>query len=205
MKRKVKKEKVFSLIFILILVLYPLRHITWGLDLWDTGYNYANFQYMGLEHMDSMCLFSTYFANAVGNLLTKLPFAGSLAGMNFYTGLSVSLLAVGGYLFCTKKLGIGNFTAFLGELAAVSLCWCPTALLYNYLTYLLFFGCVVLLYEGLVKERPWCLALAGVCLGVNVFVRFSNLPQAAMILAVWAYAVLGGRSKGEKGSGLDAL
>ncbi len=198
-KRKVKKEKVFSLIFILILVLYPLRHITWGLDLWDTGYNYANFQYMGLEHMDSMWLFSTYFANAVGNLLTKLPFAGSLAGMNFYTGLSVSLLAVGGYLFCTKKLGIGNFTAFLGELAAVSLCWCPTALLYNYLTYLLFFGCVVLLYEGLVKERPWCLALAGVCLGVNVFVRFSNLPQAAMILAVWAYAVLGGRSKGEKG------
>ena len=107
---------MFSLIFILILGgLSPCAILHGGLTFGDTGYNYANFQYMGLEHMDSMWLFSTYFANAVGNLLTKLPFAGSLAGMNFYTGLSVSLLAVGGYLFCTKKLGIGNFYSLFGR------------------------------------------------------------------------------------------
>ena len=34
-------------LFIVILAFYPLRHISWGLDLWDTGYNYANFEYMG--------------------------------------------------------------------------------------------------------------------------------------------------------------
>jgi hypothetical protein len=53
----------------LILLIYPLRHVNWGLDLWDTGYNYANFQYMGTEHMDSMWLFSTYLANVTGNFL----------------------------------------------------------------------------------------------------------------------------------------
>lgn len=177
-------------LYILILVLYPLRHITWGLDLWDTGYNYANFRYMGLEHMDSMWLFSTYLANAAGNFLTKLPLAGSLVGMNFYTGLFVSLLALSGYFFCTKKLGISTLIAFLGELAAISLCWCPTALLYNYLTFVLFLGCVILLYKGLTGGKKSCLFAAGLCLGTNVLVRFSNLPQAAMILAVWAYGVI---------------
>ncbi|MCM1553425.1 MAG: hypothetical protein NC092_12120, partial [Butyrivibrio sp.] len=34
---------------------------------------------------------------------------------------------------------------------------------------------------------------AGVCLGCNVLVRFSNLPEAAMIVAVWAWDVIGAR------------
>ena len=193
-----EREKAAGIIFIIILAFYPLRHITWGLDLWDTGYNYANFQYMGLEHMDSMWLFSTYFANVLGNLLTKLPFADGLAGMNFYTGLFVSFLAVAGYVFCAKKLGVSPLMAFLGEMVAVSLCWCPTALLYNYLTYVLFLACVCFLYEGLTGQKRGYLAAAGICLGTNVFVRFSNLPEAAMILAVWAYAVIDGREKGQK-------
>lgn len=172
---------------LLVLILYPLRHVDWGLDLWDTGYNYANFRYFGTEHMDPMWFFSTYLANATGSLLMKLPGAGTLIGMNFYTGLFVSILAAAGYFFCTRKLGMPKALAFAGELAAVSLCWCPTALLYNYLTYVLFLFSSILLYMGLTKERRVCLVAAGALLGTNVLVRFSNLPEAAMILAVWAY------------------
>ncbi|MCM1217485.1 MAG: hypothetical protein NC331_01360 [Lachnospiraceae bacterium] len=182
-----RRTNLLENLFIVIMVFYPLRHIGWGLDFWDTGYNYANFQFMGTEHMDPMWLFSTYLANAAGNLLTKLPGAGSLMGLNFYTGLSVSLLAVAGYFFCTRRLKVPGWIAFAGEMTAISLCWCPTALLYNYLTYVLFLGCVILLYRGLTEEKRACLVLAGVCLGANVLVRFSNLPEAAMILAVWAY------------------
>lgn len=174
-------------LFLVILVFYPLRHINWGLDLWDTGYNYANFQYMGTEHMDPMWLFSTYLSNVVGNLLMKLPNGGSLMGMNLYTGLTVSLLAVAGYFFCIRKLHISPWIAFVGEFVAISLCWCPTAVLYNYLTYVLFLACMILLYRGLTEGKNICLVLAGACLGANVLVRFSNLPEAAMILAVWAY------------------
>lgn len=185
-----KKGKLLNKIFMVILVCYPLRHIFLGLDLWDTGYNYANFEYMGLDHMDSMWLFSTYLATAMGHFLTKLPFAGTLAGMNFYTGLFISALALMGYFFCTRKLKMPAWAAFVGEMAAISLCWCPTALLYNYLTYVLFLGSVILLYKGLLEEKKWSLFGAGICLGVNVLVRFSNLPQAGMIVAVWAYSVL---------------
>ena len=59
---KIKKENKQSILgwnFLpwLILLIYPMRHVNWGLDLWDTGYNYANFLYMGTEHMDPMWLF----------------------------------------------------------------------------------------------------------------------------------------------------
>lgn len=187
------KKNTYSLwesLYVLILGMYPLRHIYIGVDLWDTGYNYANFQYMGTDHMDSMWLFSTYLANVMGNFLMKLPSAGSLAGMNLYTALFVSILAVTGYLFCTRTLKISPLVAFIGEFAAISLCWCPTAVLYNYLTYVFFLISFILLYKGLVVQRKWCLFAAGVFLGANVLVRFSNLPEAAMIVAVWAYGVL---------------
>lgn len=200
-----KKQKIFDILFVSILILYPLRHIANGIDFWDTGYNYANFEYMGFDHMDSMWLFSTYLANAVGHFITKLPFGLSLIGMNFYTGLFTSALAAAGYIFCTRKLEIPGWIAFVGEMLAVSLCWCPTALLYNYLTYVLFLACVILLYcgltsavnpdekgtvTGLSKKGNAFLFIAGMCLGTNVFVRFSNLPEAALIVAVWAYGII---------------
>ncbi len=201
-------------LFLVALFFYPLRHIGEGIDFRDTGYNYANFQYMGTEHMDSMWLFSTYLANALGNLLMGLPKADTMMGMNLYTGLFVSLLALAGYFFCTRKLKMPKALTFLGEMMAVSLCWCPTALLYNYLTYVLFLGAFILLYCGLCmesgpaitpgysmevryfvmekhfKKQGRYLAGAGALLGANVLVRFSNLAEAAMIAAVWAYDVI---------------
>lgn len=177
-------------LFVLVLGLYPMRHIYIGLDWWDVGYSYANFQYMGTDHMDPMWLFSTYLANGVGNFLMKLPSAGTLAGMNLYTGLFVSGLALAGYFFCTRKLKITPLVAFVGEFVAISLCWCPTAKLYDYLTYVLFLACVILLYQGLLQDNRRYLFIAGICLGANVLVRFSNLPEAALILAVWAYGVI---------------
>ncbi|MCM1188768.1 MAG: hypothetical protein NC541_05690 [bacterium] len=184
-----------------ILALYPLRHVNWGLDLWDVGYNYANFKYMGTEHMDPMWLFSTYLSTAVGHLITKLPGAGGLVGMNFFTSLFASILALLGYWFCVKKLRMPFGIAFLGEMLALSLCWCPGAVLYNYLTYLLFLGGVILLYLGLTGEKKGYLAAAGVCLGVNVLTRFSNLPEMGMILAVWAYDLIVWQEEGRKKKG----
>lgn len=177
-------------IFPLVLLLYPLRHIWMGLDLRDTGYNYANFLYMGLDHMDSMWLFSTYLATAVGHFFTLLPGGQTLVGMNLYTGLFVSVLAFVSYRFFTRRLQLPAWLVFVGEFVAISLCWCPTALLYNYLTYLLFLAAVLLLYKGLTQDKGHYLVLAGVVLGTNVFVRFSNLPEAALILAVWGYGII---------------
>ncbi len=176
-----------DVLFALFLLIYPMRHVLTGLDFWDTGYNYANFLYMGTEHMDPMWLFSTYLSTAAGHLFTLLPYGTTLVGLNVYTGLTVSLIALVAYGFCRKQLELSPAVTFGGLVLAESLCWCPTALLYNYLTYFLLLVCVCLLFKGLTAEKKSCLVLAGICLGLNVFVRFSNLPEAALILAVWFY------------------
>lgn len=177
-------------VFVAILVLYPLRHIAWGLDLWDTGYGYANFEYMGTQHMDPMWLFSTYLTTAIGHFFSLLPGAKTLMGMNFYTGLSISLLAVSGYYFCTRVMKFPPLVVFLGEFSAISFCWCPTGSFYNYVTYVFYLASVICLYLGLTREKKRFLFAAGVSLGCNVLVRFSNLPEAVMIVGVWAYGII---------------
>ncbi len=189
-----KKKNLISYlqyIYPIILFLYPLRHIRVGMEWNDTGYNYANFTYM--DHMDEMWLFSTYLGNVYGNFLTNLPFGNTMIGMNVYTGLLVSVMAIGGYAFFTKVIKIPKFLVFLGEFLAINLCWCPTALLYNYLTYLLLGVGYVLLYQALMTEgrkRNIYFVLAGVILGINVFTRFSNLSHMALIVAVWAMGII---------------
>ncbi|MBR6302337.1 MAG: hypothetical protein IKR35_00635, partial [Lachnospiraceae bacterium] len=179
-----------EIIMVLILALYPLRHIHIGLDLWDVGYNYANFEYMGTESMDPMWLFSTYLATALGHLFTFLPFGKTLLGLNLYTSLTISFLAVMGYIFFTRRLKYPAFVIFIGEFIAINMCWCPTALLYNYLTFILMSAGIINIFLGLENGKYRYLFVAGVFLGLNVFVRFSNLPEAALILAVWAYGIL---------------
>lgn len=186
---------------VLFMALYPLRHIHVGLDLWDTGYNYANFEYMGLDSMDSMWFFSTYLANGLGHLLSILPFGKTVLGLNFYTALMISLLAIMAYMFCTRIIKLPKSISFVGEYMAISLCWCPTALLYNYMTYLFLMITVICLYFGLHKKRKHCLYFAGVFLGLNVFVRFSNLPEVVLIFAVWVYGILETEAKAKTETG----
>lgn len=203
-KRKLEEKrdwiwKIAGILAPIVLALYPLRHIFIGLDLWDTGYNYANFEYMGTEHMDPMWLFSTYLSNVMGHFFTILPFGKTLVGLNFYTGLFVSAMALIGFFFATRELKFGKAVTFLGEFIAISLCWCPTALLYNYLTYFFFLLAVIFLYKGLSKERVGFLVAAGAFLGANVLVRFPNIVECAMIVGVWAYDFLVWRERKEEG------
>ncbi|MFR2606028.1 MAG: hypothetical protein ACLTAX_13005 [Waltera sp.] len=95
-----------------------------------------------------------------------------------------------GYYFCTKVLKIPALLVFLGEFTAVSFCWCPTGSFYNYVTYVFYLVSVVCLYLGLARGKKGWLFAAGVAPGCNVLSRFSNLPEAAMIVGVWAYGII---------------
>lgn len=191
-KRSLRWASLYSwcerALFPIFLFFYPFRHIHLGVEWWDTGYNYGNFLYM--DHMDPMWVFSTYLGNAMGNFFTKLPFGQLMIGMNAYTSLLVCLLTLAGYYFFTKKVKLPSWIAFAGEVVAINLCWCPTALLYNYLTYVLFGAGLVALYCALAEEKRRFFVIAGICLGINVFVRFPNLTEMGMIVGVWAYGII---------------
>lgn len=178
-----KKTKIaIEDILTLILLLYPLRKVNTGLDLMDGGYSLGNYRFA--EGMDEVWKIATYLANATGVLLMKLPFGNTWIGMNFYTLLMIGIAAAVSYRFLTKRFA-HKYWLFLGELVALSLCWAPSTILYQYMGYLLMAFAVMLLYKALTEEKIWCLIVAGVVLGASVLVRMPNITYMALIIPVW--------------------
>ena len=173
-------------IFPIILLIYPLIKINQGVDVSDSTYSLGN--YLFFERLEGTWVISTYLSNVVGWLFIKLPFGTTLLGMNLYTGLVVSGLAIGLYFFLRKWMP--DWIVFIGEFVAIGFLWIPTGILYNYLTYVFFSMGAVLLYKGLVEENNKWLAAAGIMLGLNVWVRIPNLAEMALIVCVWYYGYL---------------
>ncbi len=183
---------VEKVIFPAVLLIYPLLLIHQGIDVSDTTYSLGYYRFMG--EMDMTWVLATYLANVAGAFLLKLPMGNTLLGMNFYTGLLVSAIALVCYYALSRWMP--SLIVFLGEVTALSLCWCPTTILYNYLTYFFFAAGAVCLCKALLEEKEIWFFPAGICLGLNVMVRFPNLAEAALIVVVW-YA---GWLKREKGA-----
>ena len=177
--------------FIVVLAFYPLIHVNQGLDVADTTYSLGNFRYF--DSADGTWMVATYLANVWGHALTGLPRGNTMIGMQFYTGLIVSLLAVFFYLALRGK--VSSVIAFAGEMLAISLCWCPTVILYNYLTYFFMGIGGWFLYQGCSqaegnRRQKWYLVTAGLCFGANIMVRMPNIVQASFILVLWYSAFL---------------
>lgn len=178
-----KLQKAAEVCFPLILLLFPLIKVNQGVDLTDTPYSLGNYQFFAGSQ--GVWVMATFLSNVTGFLLTRLPFGGTLLGMKLYTSLFISAMALLGYRFFKTKMP--SWVAFLGELAAIGFCWCPTGILYNYMTYFFFLLGAVFLFRGLAGCRPVWLFLAGICLGLNVAVRVPNVLEIALIAALWYY------------------
>lgn len=176
-----------NVVFPFVLLCFPLIKANQGVDLVDTGYSLGNYRFFSAQ--GGVWTLLTFLANVTGHLFSLLPFGNTMLGMKVYTGLIVSILALLGYRFFMTKMPA--WLAFVGELAAIGFCWCPTVILYNYLTYLLFLLGAIFLFRGLAGCRNVCLVIAGVILGINVMVRFpNNILEAGLILALWYYGGL---------------
>lgn len=169
----------------ILLILYALVGVNQGVDLADTGYNIGTYRFMFT--WDGYWTLAMLLANLLGYGLTRLPGGETLLGLNIYTSLLLGITAAAVYLLLKRKLPA--WCVFLGEVIALGTCWCPATILYNYLTYYVILLAAGVLYLGLTREKNCWLVVAGVLLGINVFVRFSNLTEMAFILAVWYYAI----------------
>lgn len=169
------------ILFPVLLVLYPLLNIGWGVEVTDTTYSLANFEFFST--MDGTWTVATFLANVTGSIMMKLPFGNTLKGMYLYTSLVQSAAALGTYEILRRRIRAP--LVLVGEWIAAGLCWCPSACLYNYMTYLFMTAGILLLYEGILREDRKYYAAAGVCLGLNVAVRMPNVVQAAFIAALW--------------------
>ena len=182
-KKKQFEKCILNLVMTVALIMFALLHVNQGANVTDTGYNYGNFIYF--DSLDSMWKFSTYLASVIGHLFTCLPYGHSVLGLNIYTGLVKALISIVVYYVSVNIFNIKPMIAFLAELMALGYCWCPTALLYNYITYLFLTLGAILLCVAIQNDCWICFWTAGLCLGLNVFVRLPNISEICLIVAVW--------------------
>lgn len=186
--KKMLLSILYNIVFPLVLLLYPLVKSGIGVDYMDSMYSPGNFVFF--SEMEGTWVIATYLSNVVGFLLTKLPGAGTYLGLRIYTNLFVSALALISYFWLKNRIKINAWIVAIGELIAIGFCWCPTTILYNYLTYLFMLLSLICLYEGLTQDKKNLLVLAGVFLGANLLVRFPNVIEVGFIVAVWLYGFL---------------
>ncbi len=177
-------KKHINCIFGAILFIIPFVNFNYGINLDDIGYNLANYE--NAPGINQTWLISTILSIFTGKGLTFLPFGHRMAGMVFYCSLLFGIVSVLFYRYMSRTFS--PVIAFVGELTAVLMCWCPKTILYHYLGYFLFSFATVLLVEGLVRERKLFLVLSGAVLALNVFVRFPNITELALAAVfIWFF------------------
>ncbi len=173
-------KNLLTWVCVTVLFLLPFLHVNSGVEYTDTGYSLGNYE--NFAQAQGTWALATFLSNVTGWIMTKLPFGHTMLGMQVYCNAVLSAILVLSFLKLKKYLPARY--VFLGEVLAWALSWCPRVILYNYLTYFfLTAGCLVLIKAIKVQKKKY-FYLAGVLLGINLFVRFSNLTQAALIAVV---------------------
>lgn len=174
-------------IFPLIILLFALIKVNKGINLQDTTYSLGNYRFF--PESRGVWFLLTYVSNAIGYLMTILPFGSTMLGMKVYSSLVIALMGLLGYRFFMTKMPA--WLAFLCQIVAVGICWAPSTILYHYLTYFFLLLAAMLLFRGLAGCRNVCLILAGVALGINLLVRFpGNGLEVLLILPLIMYGIL---------------
>lgn len=182
------KRIVESWIYPVALFILPLLTVNQGVDVSDSTYSLGN--YLFADSLEGMWVISTYLSNLIGSVIVRLPGGGRLLWANVYTGIILS--AIGLIVYFSLKNEYDSAHIFIGESVALCLCWIPTGILYNYLSYLLMVVGCMLLFWAVKRDSRVLMFLAGVVLGINVFARIPNITQMALILVLWVYALYTG-------------
>ncbi len=175
-----KKVRLWDWVFCSILFLLPFLHVNIGLNIADQGYNLANFE--AFPDMNRMWMIATLVANLVGKFFTFLPGGHYMLGMNVYCTLLLSVISV--VIYNVLKKDYSRYAVFAGLVIAICFSWAPKVTLYQYLSYYLFCGAALLVVRGIVKQKRSLLYVAGIVLGISLFVRFPNILQTALIVPV---------------------
>lgn len=181
-----RTKKIFDkFIFPAVLLLVTMVTVNQGVDVSDSTYSLGN--YLFADRLEGMWVISTYLSNLFGSLIVKLPGGSTLLGANIYTRLVLVATVLAVYYLLKNETG--SFVSFLGGILAIDMCWIPTGILYNYLSYLFLTVGALLLYKAVKKDDKRLLFAAGLVLGINVFVRIPNITNMALILVLWVVAL----------------
>ncbi|MBR4207164.1 MAG: hypothetical protein IKQ88_01080 [Lachnospiraceae bacterium] len=178
--KKITASKPAEFFYIICLCFFSFFGIWRGADLSDTTYSLGN--YMFMKELAGSFNMATAVSNLAGHALLGVS-GGNLIIMNFLTRLLPLSCALAVYLFLRKRMDRLVLSAALA--AALGLCWCPSVIMYNYLSYFFLTGAVLFITAAFLDKKEIYFFAAGVCLGLNTFVRISNVAELMLVFSVF--------------------
>lgn len=185
-----KTNSLPNSIIVLILIVPWLFFVFQGLFIPEGGYWIVGYQYFFSNPEISQNIYSSWLTGFLGALTSKL--LGSFGWVGFKIGNVII-----GYIsiFIVYKLLIGhaNRNILLLSLLAVSLfIHIDTYQYINYysLTSLFFLISAFFLYSGLTEDHDKYIFIAGIFLGLNIFIRFPNLLGIFFIVLIIFYGYI---------------
>ena len=173
-----KIRKKLPLICTVLLALFAFVGVCEGADLTDSTYSMGNYE--SFYTLQGDWLYATYLSNLIGFIIFRIS-GGRFLVFSIITRLIPAACAV--FVLHGLKKQIPFPVLFLGEIFALGLCWCPTVILYHYLSYTAFTLAAVLLLTA-DDEKKKRYFFAGLILGMALLARISNLVYCALIFFV---------------------
>lgn len=185
----IKSVDYIKLILIGMCIILPFIGINKGLDVTDTGYiiNSYKFVYSNPDSINFAIIFTSMFGNIISKLLTLINVPTYL-GLRIVASIAslctcfivVKFLKV---YFDEKILIIGSIFTLLLARGHISI------LMYNNLS--AFVGTIICIFlmKGIIYEKNKYIFLSGILLGINIFIRISNLVQLVILFGIIYYGV----------------
>lgn len=189
MRLKDRRKIIENLFIPILLVGLCFFKVNRGIDLTDAGYNIDFFHHY--NEYSGTAFIAIWGSVFLGHLFTLLPGGTTWLGIVAYCQIIWVLLALTAYFFCKRYFSC--YMVAIAEALAILYCWNPSVVLYDYLSFLLFQVGIILLINGIENDSWKYMALAGVILGIDVFVRIPNVVYCMSIGLLWGYAIFEGK------------
>lgn len=174
---------------LLLLVLYQLLGVFYGMDIADAGF-YLTFYDNIFSHPESVEYnFMYYLSGVIGGTLQGLFPSMGLCGMRLL-GVAFNTLC-GIVLYLALRRHVDERALALGcALVVTTFIAPPYTLCYDLCTIVFYTLAIALLWRGMERDKAWLVVLAGAAAGLNILVRIPNVLGLSMaclpLIRYWA-------------------
>lgn len=188
-------KKIIKITLICICCFIPFINISKGLDVADTGYilNSYEFVFKNPESINFSIILTSVFGNIILNIL-------NLLNIPIYLGLKVVAaifsLVVSWIILQNLKKHFDENILLIGIMISLLLARGHISILmYTNLSGFILAIASIILINGIIEEKNKSIFISGLLIGINVFVRISNLVQVILIFSIIYY---GWKNKNKK-------
>lgn len=176
----------FNIIFVSLIFLTCLVRCFHGIDMTDSGWVLSGYQQI-FEHPSSVeSMFYIYDTLLIGGMWEKCFGFLGIIGYKILSALFITILVTIVYVLLRKIVN-----KWLILFCSILLITTNRYLVFHYDVASAFFSLIIVyfIYQALIAKKEWLILIAGILLGISVFVRFPNISLAGLILILIPFYV----------------